>query len=83
MNLTNITGLENYKPRVEIITIFPPGWNSTIERLQKENWQNKNLIRNIYKYQDTFWNYMKEKNIIPGGVVEKIENQTEYMEFWK
>lgn len=81
MNLTNITELEIYQPRVEIVTIFPPGWKPTIERLQKENWQNKNLIRNIYKYQDTFWNYMKENNIIPGEIIEEIENQTEYMAF--
>lgn len=83
MNLTNITELETYQPRVEIVKIFPPGWNPTIERLQKENWQNKNLIRNIYKYQDTFWNYMKETNIIPREIIEEIENQTEYMKFWK
>lgn len=83
MNLTNITGLETYTPRVEIITIFPPGWKEDIENFKKENWQNKRLLRNIYKYQDNFWNYMKENNIIPADIINEIENKTEFMEFWK
>ncbi len=83
MNLTNITELEAYKPRVEIVTIFPPTWKPTIKELQEDNWQNKRLLRNIYKYQEEFWAYMKENNIIPGTIVNEIENQAQYSEFWQ
>lgn len=73
MNLTNITELETYKPRVEIVTIFPPSWREIIKEFKKDNWQNKRLLRNIYKYQDDLWAYMKENNIIPGTIVNEIE----------
>ena len=73
MNLTNITELETYKPRVEIVTIFPPTWKLTIKELQEDNWQNKRLLRNICKYQEDLWDYMKENNIIPGTIVNEIE----------
>lgn len=83
MNLTNITELGTYKPRVEIVTIFPPSWKPTIEQLEKDNWQNKNLIRNIHKYQEDFWAYMKENNIIPKNIVNEIEKKEQHNEFWE
>ena len=73
MNLTNITEIETYKPRVEIVTIFPPTWKLTIKELQEDNCQNKRLLRNICKYQEDLWDYMKENNIIPGTIVNEIE----------
>lgn len=75
MNLTNITSLETNKPRVEIVTIFPPGWRETIKEFQKDNWQNKHLLRNMYKYDYDIYRYMKENNIIPRTIVNEIENQ--------
>ena len=63
MNLTNITELGIYKPRVEIVTIFPPGWRETIKEFQERNWQNKHLLRNMYKYDYDVYRYMKENKL--------------------
>lgn len=83
MNLTNITELGTYKLRVEIVTIFPPSWRETIKEFQKDNWQNKRLLRNMYKYDYDIYRYMKENNIIPGTIVNEIENQEQTNEFWQ
>lgn len=83
MNLTNITKLETYKPKVEIVTIFPPTWKPTIKELQKDNWQNKRTLVNICKHQKELWAYMIENNIIPKNIIYEIENEAKYGECWR
>lgn len=72
-----------YPPVSEYVIIFPPGWLDTIEELKKDNWQDKHRLKVIYKYHNGLWEYMKEKNITPVEIINEIENETEYIEFWK
>ncbi len=70
-----------YGKIVDCIIIFPPNWESTIEDLQKDNWQNKRLIRHIYKDREDLWAYMKENNRIPKDVINEIESEEEKLEW--
>lgn len=69
-----------WNPRVEIVTIFPPSWDSTIKELQQQNWQDKHHIRVVYKQCEDLWKYMEENNIIPKKVLEEIEKEKEILE---
>lgn len=75
MNLSNITDIEKYKPKVKIVTISPPGWIDTIKELKKNNWQDKHHLKVIYKCDKALWNCMKENNIIPTSIANDIESE--------
>lgn len=77
-----------YPVKTEIwILSAPPGCNIEIEKLKKDNWQNKHRLKVICKNDVWLWAYMKENNIIPKDIADKIETETEeeksrLMEFW-
>ena len=64
-----------YKPKVIEINIFPPTWLQAIKDLQNNNWENKRLIKNIYKYREDLWEYMKNNDIVPHNIIAEIEKE--------
>lgn len=76
---------DNYANTVKTkyVCILPPSWISTIKDLQKENWQNKRLLKYIYTKQEDFWAYMKRNNIIPEDILNERESEEEQNGLWK
>lgn len=83
MNLSNITDLKTYKPKVKIVTIPPPGWIDTIKEFKENNWQDKHGLKVIYKHHKDLWACMKENNIIPKTIVNEVENEVLKTQFGK